>query len=358
VSVSSVVMDGTAALALGGASVLVCCVASKASAERGASPAAPALYRSPSAVEEPSATHTLPRMQAGKLHDLEMSYLSWRDVRPYHLPGCTCSVCRPHAPGGLRSKSPRPMEPRSDALVPLIARSEPELAERQSADTQKISSDYFYATIPRSGFGYRPYAEHPGRPFKVYAGFHMTRQARIWRSKTMERVIAQGAERPVDMKAEAGVTFATIFQMIEDIGASVYVYGGVLRDVIMKGEHVADDIDVLFTCTVQQLVETCEARGWTEGVDFHLKTDEKTGQKRYDYISVGEGKAKFSGHTLDSNCAGEFACNCMLFDVQRKLLIDASGWGIQDAAWHFLRIRECDNHPPSLALSGTASHFR
>ena len=55
-------------------------------------------------------------------------------------------------------------------------------------------------------------------------------------------------------------------------------------------------------------------------------------------ISIGSGKEKFSGHTLDSNCAGEFACNCMLYDVQRRLLIDASGWGIQDAAWRFLRI--------------------
>ena len=139
------------------------------------------------------------------------------------------------------------------------------------------------------------------------------------------------------MPSESGdVTFDTIFRMMEAIGATVYVYGGVLRDVIAKGAHVADDIDVLFTCTVQQLVAACEAKGWKEGTDFKLKKDEKTGEKRYDYISIGTGKEKFSGHTLDSNCAGEFVCNCMLYDVQRRLLIDASGWGIQDAAWRFL----------------------
>ena len=302
------------------------------------SSAAPELYRVPSVGEDPTMCHTLPRMQAGKLHDLEMSYLSWRDVRPYHLPGCTCSVCHPETPGGMHSKSPRPMEARSDALVPLVARTTSEIVDRQSADVQKISSDYFYSKIQPSAFGFRPYGDTPGRPFKVYAGFHMTRQARLWRSKTLERVIGEAGRRPVSVPAEPGVTFDTIFAMMEGLGATVYVYGGVLRDVIMKGEHVADDIDVLFSCTVQQLVHACEVRGWVEGVDFHLKRDEKTGQKRYDYISVGEGKAKFSGHTLDSNCAGEFACNCMLFDVQRNFLIDASGWGIQDAAWHFLRI--------------------
>mmetsp|Transcript_82535 Transcript_82535/g.129757 ORF Transcript_82535/g.129757 Transcript_82535/m.129757 type:complete len:269 (+) Transcript_82535:3-809(+) len=133
--------------------------------------------------------------------------------------------------------------------------------------------------------------------------------------------------------------------MIADMGATAYAYGGVLRDILIKGEHVADDIDVLFTCSVKQLVKACEARGWKEGDestglkgDFYLKRDEKTGEKRYEYIAIGEGTEKFSGHTLDSNCAGEFAFNCMLYDVQKKILIDSSGWGVQDAAWNFLRI--------------------
>ena len=166
----------------------------------------------------------------------------------------------------------------------------------------------------------------------------MTRLARLWTSATVDGVIEEAGTRAVSVPTEAGVTFDTIFTIMTEMGAVVYVYGGVLRDVIMKGAHVADDVDVLFTCSVQQLVAAFEARGWVETVDFHLKTDEKTGAKRWDYISVGKGKAKFSGHTLDSNCAGEFAFNCMLYDVEKKLLIDASGWGIQDAALKFMRI--------------------
>lgn len=56
---------------------------------------------------------------------------------------------------------------------------------------------------------------------------------------------------------------------------------------------MADDIDTLFTCTVQALVEACVARGWAEGTDFFLKRDETTGEKRYDYIAIGKGKEKF-----------------------------------------------------------------
>ena len=68
-----------------------------------------------------------------------------------------------------------------------------------------------------------------------------TRQARLWKSKTMDSVIVEGGTRPVGIPSESGVTFDTVFQMIMDLGATVYVYGGVLRDVIMKGAHVADD---------------------------------------------------------------------------------------------------------------------
>jgi hypothetical protein len=179
----------------------------------------------------------------------------------------------------------------------------------------------------------------------------------------MESVIAEAATRPVNIESEAGnvasSTFGTIFDIITSHKHSVYVYGGVIRDVVMKGPHVADDIDVLFSCSVKELVKYFEARGWVLGQDFHLKKDEKTGENRYDYISVGKGKEKFSGHTLDSNCAGEFTMNCMLYDVERRLLIDSrytiaqhllpshpfyssslplpllidsSGWGLQDAA--------------------------
>ena len=111
------------------------------------------LKRTPSVIDG-QVEHTLPRLQAGKLHDLEMCYLSWRDIRPYHLPGCSCSVCRPDTPHA----SPRPMEPRSDALVPLIPATAPVAptpgrTTGRGQATQKISSDYYYAEIPPSEFG-------------------------------------------------------------------------------------------------------------------------------------------------------------------------------------------------------------
>lgn len=288
-----------------------------------------------------------PTMQAGKVKDLVMACESWRDVRPYHL--LDTESCR--SPSNNRfHKNWEPMQAFGKNLV--SACDNDSLAHDSPAHcspahhSRAVCADFDMAKIPKSVFGFRPYSDDlKGKPFKVYAGFHMTRQARLWRSPTFDRVIAAGRSRPVIIPSESGVTFDTIFQMILDLGGIVYVYGGVLRDIIMKGEHVADDIDVLFTCSVQRLIEACEARGWKEGDekagkkgDYYLKWDEKTRKKRFDYFAIGEGKEKFSGHTLDSNCAGEFAFNCLLYDVQRKILIDSSGWGLQDAASNFLRI--------------------
>mmetsp|Transcript_66261 Transcript_66261/g.115589 ORF Transcript_66261/g.115589 Transcript_66261/m.115589 type:complete len:442 (-) Transcript_66261:43-1368(-) len=175
---------------------------------------------------------------------------------------------------------------------------------------------------------------------KVYAGVNMSEQAHIWRSKTFDALAAQCKARPIFLPGEAdgSITFGSIFDMIKEHGCCVYIYGGVLRDVIMKGLHVADDIDVLFTCDVHDLCAWCEERGWKLGTHYNLKKDEKTGEYRYDYISIGKGKEKFSGHTLDANCAGEFTFNCLLYDIKRALFIDSTGWGVRDAVHKKLNI--------------------
>ena len=280
-----------------------------------------------------------------------MSHESWRDVRPFHAPNLLSPRNNNNDNGDDKApvitSTPAPMKPFGSQLVAADKSGDasPDPYSELGTIKSMLSSDYSQSKLPPSDFGFRPYGTMTRRPFKVYAGFHMTRQARLWHSETVDRVIATAAARPVPIPSEGGVTFATLFGIIGGLGATAYAYGGVLRDVVMKGEHVADDIDVLFSCTVEALVEALEARGWREGDekrglpgDFWLKRDEATGAKRYDYIAVGEGKAKFSGHTLDSNCAGEFAFNCMLYDVERRLLIDASGWGLQDSAFNFLRI--------------------
>jgi hypothetical protein len=304
--------------------------------------AAGALLMRAIARHEAAAPAAPPRLRAGRLPDLVLSDRDWRDIRPSHLPGCLCSRCDAAA---TPTKAPHEMKLTGNKLKPEKSAAggaeAPRATSRPPLQRAPSSREWRDALTPPSAFGFRPYARSATRPFKVYAGLNMSEQARVWRSDVLSGVIEEAARRPVRLPnaaAGAAVTFGTIFDMIREGGHVVYVYGGVIRDVVRRGAHVADDIDVLFTISVRQLAQRCEDRGWVRGEDFHLKRDEATGAWRYDYIAIGSGKEKFSGHTLDSNCAGEFTFNCMLFDVGAGLLVDSSGWGLQDAAQGRLRI--------------------
>ena len=81
----------TMALLTGAGAVATCIAVNRSAARSSEAVQEEHLKRTPSVIDG-QVEHTLPRLQAGKLHDLEMCYLSWRDIRPYHLPGCSCSA--------------------------------------------------------------------------------------------------------------------------------------------------------------------------------------------------------------------------------------------------------------------------
>ena len=76
----------------------------------------------------------------------------------------------------------------------------------------------------------------------------------------------------VDGLEQWGIRFIDIFNIIVQLGQRAFVYGGFIRDVFATGA-ISDDIDVLFTCSVEKLVDVCEARKWP----YYLKKDPDTG---------------------------------------------------------------------------------
>eukprot|EP00003_Mantamonas_plastica_P024277 TRINITY_DN4493_c0_g3_i1.p1 TRINITY_DN4493_c0_g3~~TRINITY_DN4493_c0_g3_i1.p1 ORF type:complete len:313 (-),score=109.23 TRINITY_DN4493_c0_g3_i1:93-1031(-) len=122
--------------------------------------------------------------------------------------------------------------------------------------------------------------------------------------------------------------------MIIDGGYQVFVYGGFLRD-LFHGK-IGDDIDILFTCPVDFLVEECDKREWS----YYLKRSEKTGKVRKDFIAIGTKGAtgKFSGHCLGVGCQGEFTCNTLVYDVSSQTLVDPFCLGVVDSVHRTLRI--------------------
>ena len=165
-------------------------------------------------------------------------------------------------------------------------------------------------------------------PFKVYAGVDMSEQSTLWRSAKLKAFVGKGLEAQVAGLPD-GITFGALVTEIHAAGFNAYVYGGFVRDAFTDLATVPDDVDMLFTIPVLKLRDLCTAKGWPS----HVKVDEKTGQPRTDFIAIGDNdaKRKFSGHTLDAMCAGEFRMNCLMYDTKHDVMIDSCGRGISDA---------------------------
>eukprot|EP00440_Ansanella_granifera_P038663 gb/GFBE01041950.1/.p1 GENE.gb/GFBE01041950.1/~~gb/GFBE01041950.1/.p1 ORF type:complete len:428 (+),score=86.86 gb/GFBE01041950.1/:1-1284(+) len=135
-----------------------------------------------------------------------------------------------------------------------------------------------------------------------------------------------------------GVTFGDIIDIVLNKGASrVYACGGFLRDAFCG--QVADDMDFLLRSTGGSLVPFLESVAKGKGWPVYRKSDEKTGQSRWDFIAIGDkdAKMKWSAHPCGSGCEGDFCMNTLLYDIHSGSLIDPTGKGIQDSVNFILR---------------------
>jgi len=135
-----------------------------------------------------------------------------------------------------------------------------------------------------------------------------------------------------------GVFFADIVDIVLNKGASrVYASGGFVRDAFCG--VVSDDMDFLLRSKGGSLVPFLESVALSRNWPVYRKSDEKTGQARWDFIAIGDkdAKAKWSAHPCGSGCEGDFCCNSMLFDIKCGALIDPTGYGIQDSVNFILR---------------------
>eukprot|EP01094_Clydonella_sp_ATCC50884_P025805 TRINITY_DN6912_c0_g1_i1.p1 TRINITY_DN6912_c0_g1~~TRINITY_DN6912_c0_g1_i1.p1 ORF type:complete len:545 (+),score=184.50 TRINITY_DN6912_c0_g1_i1:79-1713(+) len=170
------------------------------------------------------------------------------------------------------------------------------------------------------------------------AAEEMLDNAVVFHSSVIDSMVHLALTRHVEGLEEWGVRFIDIFNIIIQQNQRAFVYGGFLRDLFTTGS-LSDDIDVLFTCSCEALVEVCKARGWP----YYLKKHPDTGEFRYDFIAIGKkgAKGKFSGHVYGTGCEGDFALNTLIYDVQGKHLVDPTGYGCSDAAHGILRFPFC-----------------
>lgn len=132
--------------------------------------------------------------------------------------------------------------------------------------------------------------------------------------------------------ADIGDTVGNIIKKMQEAGIKVYLHGGIVRDMFL-GVRSAD-IDIIFDSHVTPIQDLCQTNNWPcTGIDVYNQ-----------YVNFGEDK----GISLEgSNLKGvlmtmphnrEATVNDLLVDLQTGLLIDISGYGLQDVLDRRLRL--------------------
>ena len=171
------------------------------------------------------------RLEAGThVKDLILCEESWLDIRPVrNSKEATCE--RSHSSDMLEAAKELTRAQSGYLSIP------PQEKRQKTMELPTVTVSHHGSGVSLSALP----SEGP-KPFKVYAGVNMSEQANLWTSETISGVINMARSRPVELPGMKSATFGDIFDMITSRGFLVYVYGGVLRDVIMKVNPAATTI--------------------------------------------------------------------------------------------------------------------
>lgn len=132
--------------------------------------------------------------------------------------------------------------------------------------------------------------------------------------------------------ADIGDTVGNIIKKLQDVGIRVYLHGGIVRDMFL-GVRSAD-IDIIFDSHLGPIKELCQSNNWPCS-NF---------DERNQYVNFGEDKGiSLEGSNLSSVFMSmphnrEASVNDLVVDLQTGLLIDISGYGLQDVLDRRLRL--------------------
>lgn len=132
--------------------------------------------------------------------------------------------------------------------------------------------------------------------------------------------------------ADIGDTVGNIVKKMQEAGIKVYLHGGIVRDMFIGVKSA--DIDIIFDSHLGPIQDLCQANNWPcTGMDI-----------QHQYVNFGEDK----GISLEgSNLKGVFmnmphnreaTVNDLVVDLQTGLLIDISGYGLQDVLDRRIRL--------------------
>lgn len=159
--------------------------------------------------------------------------------------------------------------------------------------------------------------------------YNLIRQGRFYRIPFITRKINNIKKyRPDDLN---GNSVGDVITDIQELGAKVFIHGGLIRDIFLKKRSY--DIDLVFDTNTDKISEICKDK-YPCGL-----IDEKT-----QYINFGSDKgASVEGANMRNVFLIPFyfheaTVNDFVYDLQNDVLIDLSGFGLNDIAYNLVRL--------------------
>lgn len=152
---------------------------------------------------------------------------------------------------------------------------------------------------------------------------------RAWKSPTVEAHLNKILSLQV---AGLKISFAQVFEIMAAGGCIPYVLGGEVRDSLLNLDSL--DTDIAFTCQADDVAEIAKANGW-----------EYSHHPGSTYISIGSAshEAGLEGKDADTSLetastSNEYCVNTIFWDAGNKVMLDPTGFGVQDALHGIARI--------------------
>ena len=132
------------------------------------------------------------------------------------------------------------------------------------------------------------------------------------------------------------VTFGEVFSTLASNGCRVWAWGGSVRDALLGRQ--AKDIDISPSCPVKRVAEIINEHHWQplaiNESNHHFKLGKAIDGAEYEYL---EGKYFFVN--MGASTYGlEYTTNALAYDLQSSLILDKTGYGVDDTCNKVIRI--------------------
>lgn len=115
-----------------------------------------------------------------------------------------------------------------------------------------------------------------------------------------------------------------------------FVHGGQVRDMLTG--KVSKDVDITYSCKAKEVAMLCVERGWPT----NFKAIGVEGEPNYVMIGEEQSGLYMEGFSLDFSITApihkqDFRRNMLIYDPSNDIIIDKTGYGVQDLLTNTLR---------------------